>query len=345
MSACRGSPCARSRTARRRASSIAVNPKAPYTVAQESGRVLVRVDADALDAVAAGVLSAPAAAVHPPVGVGADDRARPRPALRVVSHLARGPGRGRRAGDRGPAAGRGRTGTARPAARRPPVAARSAASGLPAAGRAADGWCAPHDRGRRRPRRRRHRRPGPNRRPGEGHDAGAGEAAEERAREPARRARAPHPRRRPGGPPRRPGGARQQQQGRPVRQPPRERVRAPDGQRRSGLRLLRRPRRRRRSEDRDAPADPAHAGRRLARHRDDPLGDGATAPPGRVGCTRRHHRGAVPRPRQDESPPGPAGAAPCARRRQHAGGRGRSRLPHESGRRAARSCRRRSRTS
>ena len=68
---------------------------------------------------AAGVLPAPAASVDPPLGIRPDDRARRRPALRVVSRLARGPGRGRRAADRGPVAGRSGTGSSRTRAEAP----------------------------------------------------------------------------------------------------------------------------------------------------------------------------------------------------------------------------------
>ena len=58
------------------------------------------------------------------------------------------------------------------------------------------------------------------------------------------------------------------------------------------------------------------------------VGDGAGPPPQRLGGAGRRPRGAVARPRPAERARRAAGAVPRARRRQHAGGARRGRLPH-----------------
>ena len=204
-----------------------ISPRAPYTISQEQGRVLVRVDADALDVTLPAFAPLPLLQSIHLVGVRTDDCARRRPALRVVPRVARG--RRTMAAyrcivDMLPAAAE-QAPPAPPRGGLPPLPVPPPPDVQPPAAQPTAGALRTVviDAG---PRRRRQRRAGRHRRPGEGRHAGAGEAAEERAREPARRARAPHPRRRPDGRARRPGGAREQQQGRPVRQPPRKRVRA-----------------------------------------------------------------------------------------------------------------------
>ena len=129
-----------------------VAPRTPYTVTQETGRVLVRFDADALDIAHAAGPAAGAAPVGPPRGSQRHHRDRRRPAVRLLQHVARAPGRGSAVAG-GPDAGRRRTGAAvRRRAGGPGVAGAAAArraAAAPGGRRLAD------HRPRPRPRRRR----------------------------------------------------------------------------------------------------------------------------------------------------------------------------------------------
>ena len=152
------------------------------------------------------------------------------------------------------------------------------------------------------------------------------------ARSPPGRARDPDARRRRHRRTRRARGARQQQQGGPLRQPPRQRLGSGVGRRGRGL--LPEPRRvrgpgaaRRQGRDRGA----AGVWRRHARHRGHPLGDGAGALHRRVGGAREGSRGRPARARADEPARDSAGPLPRARGREHAGRARRDGLHHQRG--------------
>ncbi len=147
-----------------------------------------------------------------------------------------------------------------------------------------------------------------------------------------RRPRAAHARRRPHAAARRARGVCEQQQGRRLRQPPRQRLAATTASRRAGL--LSQPRSRGRgSPPRRRVRGRGDAGvrRRHARDRRDPLGDGAGAAHRPIGGTGQGPSKAASRGRADEPAADSAGAISRAGRRQHAGGARGDGLPHQRG--------------